>query len=146
KDGEHQLYTRAGVFDLEETGWLVSPATGLRVAGWNAVEGVIDTNQPIQEIRVPIGETIPAVATTEAVLEGNLNAESDTGTVVAREIEVIDSLGVRHRVILEFTKVNAYDWEWRAFDEYGAALDVVDDTNNPLASVPMIRFTSTGEI
>ncbi len=50
---QHQLYTRAGVFDFEEAGWLVAP-NGMRVAGWNAdSDGSIDTNQALQEIRVP---------------------------------------------------------------------------------------------
>ncbi len=79
KDGNRQVYTRAGAFDFDEAGWLVAP-NGMRVAGWNADNGVINTSSPIEEIRISIGETIPAEATTEVYLEGNLDAESDGTT------------------------------------------------------------------
>lgn len=136
KDGEHQLYTRAGVFDFDEAGWLGSPATGMRVAGWNAVDGVIDTNQPLQEIRVPIGETIPAVATTEAFLEGNLDAGSEQNTVVSRTVDAIDSLGVRHRFIIEFEKTGNNQWSWAAQDANG----------NPIGGSGSLVFNSDGTL
>ncbi|MFS8524354.1 MAG: flagellar hook protein FlgE [Limnochordales bacterium] len=247
KEGEQLLFTRAGVFDLDEAGWLVSKATGLRVAGWNAVEGVVDTNQPIEEIRVPIGQTIPARATTEAVFEGNLDAEagvpvghvvrmvrtvndgtddhvvtfeftktSDTtwtvtavdengnslnvdvggspaelvfdergrlttsgalqvevdGSIVSvidegdladevaavlpenpkvlTTVDVVDSLGVRHRVIIEFEKTAENTWAWSAVDENGNYLDIdgfgAYDPADPTSSRPVLRFTSDGRL
>lgn len=248
KEGEQLLFTRAGVFDLDEAGWLVSKATGLRVAGWNAVEGVVDTNQPIEEIRVPIGQTIPARATTEAVFEGNLDAEAgvpvghvvrmvrtvndgtddhvvtfeftktsdttwtvtavdengnsldvDVGGVspavlvfdergrlttsgalqvtvggstvpvidagdladevaavlpenprVLTTVDVVDSLGVRHRVIIEFEKTAENTWAWSAVDENGNYLDIdgfgAYDPADPTSSRPVLRFTSDGRL
>ena len=120
KEGEQLLFTRAGVFDLDEAGWLVSKATGLRVAGWNAVEGVVDTNQPIEEIRVPIGQTIPARATTEAVFEGNLDAEA--GVPVGHVVRMVRTVTVGtddHVVTFEFTKTSDTIWTVTAVDEDG---------------------------
>ena len=107
------MYTRAGAFNFDEAGWLVAP-NGMRVAGWNADNGVINTSSPIEEIRISIGETIPAEATTEVYLEGNLDAESDVNDLVARTVDVIDSLGVSHRIIIEFEKVGRNQWTWTA--------------------------------
>lgn len=113
-DGEQKLFTRAGAFDLDESGWLTSKATGIRVAGWNAVEGALDTNQPLEQIRVPVGQTLPARATTEAVLEGNLDAATEIGETVTTTVEAVDSQGVRHRIIVDFEKTAPNTWTWTA--------------------------------
>lgn len=114
-DGRHQLFTRAGAFDLDPQGWFGVPGTGLRVAGWNAdSNGNINTNQPVEEIQVPSGQTLPAQATRNAVLTGNLAAEADVGDTVPATVDVIDSLGVGHRIVVDFTKTGDNQWSWVA--------------------------------
>src|SRR5690606_19750563 len=124
---------------------LVSKATGLRVAGWNAVEGVVDTNQPIEEIRVPIGQTIPARATTEAVFEGNLDAEAGVpvGHVV-RMVRTVDD----HVVTFEFTKTSDTTWTVTAVDENGDPLDVDVGGESPAVLVfdERGRLTTSGDL
>lgn len=149
KEGEQLLFTRAGVFDLDEAGWLVSKATGLRVAGWNAVEGVVDTNQPIEEIRVPIGQTIPARATTEAVFEGNLDAEA--GVPVGHVVRMVRTVTVGtddHVVTFEFTKTSDTTWTVTAVDENGNSLDVYVDGVSPARLVfdERGRLTTSGAL
>ena len=111
-DGSEQLYTRAGVFDFDQEGWLVSKATGMRVGGWNAVDGVVNPNGPIQAIQIASDQTLPARATTEVVLEGNLSVEASEAV---RSIAVYDSLGRRQEVIIKFTKNWGNTWKWEAF-------------------------------
>lgn len=149
KEGEQLLFTRAGVFDLDEAGWLVSKATGLRVAGWNAVEGVVDTNQPIEEIRVPIGQTIPARATTEAVFEGNLDAEA--GVPVGHVVRMVRTVTVGtddHVVTFEFTKTSDTTWTVTAVDENGNSLDVDVGGVSPAVLVfdERGRLTTSGDL
>jgi len=110
-DGSQQYYTRAGVFDFDQEGWLVSKASGMRVAGWNAdpVSGVVDTNKPLEEIRIALDQTLPARPTTKVELTGNLSAEGGT---VDRSISVYDSLGTRHEFVIRFTQSEQLEWQW----------------------------------
>ncbi|MBO8141048.1 MAG: flagellar hook protein FlgE [Firmicutes bacterium] len=117
-DGSEQLYTRAGVFDIDSEGWLVSKTSGMRVAGWMANNGQIDPNQPVQAIQIPKNQTLPAQATTSVVLEGNLDAGAATGTTVQRSVTVYDSLGRQQQVVVTFTRAaTANQWDWVA--QYG---------------------------
>ena len=132
-DGAQQLYTRAGVFDFDQEGWLVSKATGMRVAGWNAVNGVVNPNGPIEAIRIASDQTLPARATTDVVLEGNLNVDSSDAV---RSIAVYDSLGRRHDVVVRFTKTGTNTWNWEI--SYGNP-PTTNNTGN-------ISFSSTGQL
>lgn len=147
-DGERQLYTRAGAFSLDEAGWLIAP-NGMRVAGWNAVEGVINTNQPIEAIRIAIGQTIPARATTEAVFEGNLNAE--VGVPVGHVVRYTDTVsvaGVDQEVTLEFVKVDDRRWTVQAFDVNGDAVPITfgGTPYAPGGPLPELVFDDQGRL
>ena len=48
------LYSRAGNFNLNAQGNLIT-ATGQFVQGWSATGGVVDTNQPLGKITLPVG-------------------------------------------------------------------------------------------
>ena len=37
-DGSKKFYTRNGNFDVDKEGWLVNPANGMRLQGWNATK------------------------------------------------------------------------------------------------------------
>lgn len=111
--GYETYYTRAGSFDFDATGQMVLPGDGALVQGWLAVNGVVDTTQPLADLRVPAGALMEATATENARYEGNLDSAATTGTVLHREIEVYDSLGVKTVLDLEFTKT-ATGWTLRA--------------------------------
>ncbi|RME75373.1 MAG: flagellar hook-basal body complex protein [Planctomycetota bacterium] len=64
-DGAQDFYTRAGTFDLDEDFGLVHTGTGMRV---RAASG-----EPIQ---IPIDAGVPAKATTQVTLAGNLSADA----------------------------------------------------------------------
>lgn len=77
-DGNKQYYTRAGNFNMERDGRLVNPSNGLIVRGWMAdINGVINTNMPVTNIRIPIGQTIAPIATTRIEFGGNLAANTN---------------------------------------------------------------------
>src|ERR1035438_786504 len=93
----NQLYTRAGSFQVDDTGTLRTN-TGELVQGWTAVNsttGSVDTNLAIGNIVVPVGGVKQPVATTNMTLDLNLNsaAAADSTSAHAETIKVYDTLG-----------------------------------------------------
>jgi len=115
-DGTANRYTRAGIFDINLQKNLVDPSTGLKVMGWQADDaGAIDTTLPPSEIFIPIGELMVAKESGNVVLAGNLDADPTGPATVS--VQVYDSLGVAHTLVLEFTESaveNTWDWQWQA--------------------------------
>lgn len=105
--GNEQFYTRAGAFDFDANGQLVTADGGL-VQGWAAAgDGTIDTNGPLTDIRLPIATLMSASATTSSTFEGNLPADAATGTVLNRQIDVYTADGTVQPLQLAFTKTAA---------------------------------------
>ena len=90
KANGQQLYTRDGALTVDASGHLTT-LTGGQVQGWQAVNGNVTSNSPIGAITIPKGETIPASATTELTLSGNLPAGSSTA--IPLTYNAYDSLG-----------------------------------------------------
>ncbi|MCZ2810414.1 MULTISPECIES: flagellar hook protein FlgE [unclassified Modestobacter] len=105
KVGNEQLYTRAGSFDTDGVGNLVTP-DGAKLQGWMAnALGVVDPNGPIQDLRIPTGQVLAPVATTGAALAGNLSATVVAGeTPVTSQVNMYDDLGNAHPVNVEMTR------------------------------------------
>ena len=72
-----QIYTRAGSFAIDAESNLVDPATGYHVQRIGS-EGEIDGFQTpgSSDIHIPYDVTIPANATSEIVVSGNLSADT----------------------------------------------------------------------
>jgi len=93
-DGIKETYTRAGAFQFNANGYLVSPSTGTAVQGTLANStGEIPVGTAVTDIQLPFGQKSPAKATTKVDFTGNLNAgEQPNGTqlitkqLYAREI------------------------------------------------------------
>ena len=115
RKGADTFYTRAGGFDFDATGQMVLPGEGALVQGWAAVNGVIDTNSPLTDLKVPAGTLMAAVPTTAANYTGNLQSDAANGTTLERAITVYDSTGVERDVTLSFTKAAA-GWSLSATD------------------------------
>ncbi|AEE44819.1 flagellar hook protein FlgE [Cellulomonas fimi] len=115
RKGAESYYTRAGSFDFDSTGQMVLPGEGALVQGWAAVNGVVDTNGPLSDLRVPAGTLMPAVATSTASYEGNLDAAAANGTILNRTIDVYDATGNVRELQLTFTKAAA-GWSVAATD------------------------------
>ena len=73
------------------------------------MNGQINTNAPIGAVTIPTGQVIPAKATTEITMGGNLPAWSGSGTStpVTATVTAYDSLGDAIPLTLTFTQVAA---------------------------------------
>lgn len=107
--GGETLYSRAGAFDFDAEGRLVSP-DGAVVQGWNAVNGEIVEGGAIGNITLPLQAVIPAIATTKATVAGNLPSDAELGTVLTRELSVFDANGAETRLPMTFTRT-ATGWD-----------------------------------
>ena len=95
-DGAKKYFSRDGSFDLDQTGALISPATGLRVNGWMAStnaagQKVINTAMPPSApLTIPLGAGVNAKATGGVSFNGNLNGSSTDllGTGVIEDTDI----------------------------------------------------------
>jgi flagellar hook protein FlgE len=78
KDSDNAtLYTRAGNFQVDGDGYLVTTGRE-RVQGWLQNNGVVNTNGALNDIQVPIGQALQPKATQNISLDGNLDASSSS--------------------------------------------------------------------
>jgi len=105
------LYTRAGSFKFDGTGTLVT-ATGEKVQGWTAVNGVLDTTGNIGDISITAVASQPPTPTTQMTLTANLDASAAVGTKFSTPLQVVDSLGVTHVLTYTFTKTGSNAWDY----------------------------------
>lgn len=78
-DGDKKFYTRAGGFDVDKDGWLVNPANGMRVQGWNAQQGAdgkrgVNPAGDTENIIIPLYQKEPAKETGFVRFKSNLNS------------------------------------------------------------------------
>ena len=78
--GKTTYYTRNGDFSRDSVGNFVDNGGNI-VQGWMRDEetGEIDPTRPISDINIPVGLTVPARATTNIALKGNLDSGNDVG-------------------------------------------------------------------
>ncbi|MCL2422692.1 MAG: flagellar hook protein FlgE [Micrococcales bacterium] len=111
--GNETLFTRAGSFDFDATGMMTLPGDGALVQGWMAVNGAIDMNAPLSDLRIPVGALMAAQQTSTSVYEGNLQADAPDGVILNRDVVVYDSQGNEGLLSLQLTKTPA---GWEVFD------------------------------
>lgn len=138
-----QLYTRGGNLQVNSAGQLVT-ATGFRVQGWNELNGVLDTTQPVTDVIVPVGSLRTPVATKNISFDLNLDAAGTVGPPATRfssSIEVFDSLGVSHVVSVQFEKTaNPGEWSYSlSFPDSDVATPITPVTGT-------IEFDSSGKL
>lgn len=113
-DGEQVYYTRDGAFKESADGSLVN-SSGLRLQGWMAdTDGVIDTNQALQNIVIPVDDQMRPKATDSLDFEGNLDANAAGGDTWTTSVQVFDSLGNTHNLTVVFDKTAENTWGWNA--------------------------------
>lgn len=111
-DGNQQYYTRAGAFQLDADGSLVSAGNGYKVLGYMPLAGGVgrlDQSAP-QAIQIPLGRRSQARSTTEVKLVGNIDMHmtrstaslDDAGTTGIRNLNGVafDGVGGEHRVVI----------------------------------------------
>ena len=103
RSGSEMLYTRAGQFSFDANGLLVT-ASGEPVQGWTATNGVVNAAAKPDDIRMPLGSTIPPKATDKITLKGNLSSDVADGTSTTIPVKVYDSLGATSTAVVKLTK------------------------------------------
>ena len=119
--GNDTVYSRAGAFDFDTNGRLVS-ADGKIVQGYPATNGVVNENGQLGDIVLPLDAAAPAVRTTGATVTGNLPSETAVDGVITREATVYDATGAKHTMTLEYTRT-ANGWDVHAEDGQGGEAD-----------------------
>jgi flagellar hook protein FlgE len=138
-DGAAKYYTRAGNFQLDADGRLVSPTTGAVLQGRMAKDGVFA--QGLSDIKIPFGQKTPAKATDRAVLGGNLDASAAVGTTSETSITVYDSQGAKHELKVEFAKTGDNAWTWQVLSPAGATGNGTVNFNDAGALVDLTPAT-----
>lgn len=137
--GGETLYTRAGSFDFDAQGRLVSPNGGF-VQGWMAQNGVVNQGAGLQNITLPRGVVAPAVPTTSVRFTGNLPLDAAAGTEIVRDIDVYDTSGNATSVTLSFTR-SATGWDVASGGTNLGAMTFVDGQPTGITSVTVAGAT-----
>ncbi|MHC4432283.1 MAG: flagellar hook-basal body complex protein [Planctomycetota bacterium] len=121
-DGRRDLYTRTGLFAVDKEFNLVDPASGYRLKRIGS-DGEIDGFQRpgSSSIRIPYGTAMPAKATSQLAISGNLSAdmpyfaESAPSPEASGSIDmtVYDSQGQRHVLSAAFVRTPVpHKWDF----------------------------------
>ena len=120
--GGQQLYTRAGAFSFDTEGKLVT-ADGTVAQGWSADPlGAIDTNAPLGDLRMPLGQVLAPVQTQTVTLGGNLPSDAAVGDTITSSIKVYDAQGAPVTLTFQFTKTAADQWSVQALSPDAAGV------------------------
>jgi len=137
RSGTENLYTRAGSFDFDGEGKLVTPNGGV-LQGWMAnAAGVVNSNGPVGDLTVPYGQIVNPKQTTTGAIGGNLPAGAATGTTYQTGVTMYDSQGVEQKVFYNFTKAAAAN-TW--------TLDITHDNGTALVTGATVAFNAAGAL
>jgi flagellar hook protein FlgE len=113
-NGQRNVYTRAGNFQLDATGRLVTPV-GYVAQGRVADEmGEFPAGGQIEDIQINMGQTAPARSTSVMGFSGNLDAAAAVDDTHSMGITVYDATGAAHEIEVEFTNTGPGAWTWVA--------------------------------
>jgi flagellar hook protein FlgE len=130
RQGNENMYTRAGQFTFDANGLLVN-SSGQPVQGWTASNGVVNPAGKPDDIRMPLGSTIAPEATTKVTLKGNLSSDdipdpnnptnSGVNYVTSIPIKVYDAQGATSTQLAGFTRSGTGPaWDWSVTMPYDA--------------------------
>ncbi|MGA2325682.1 MAG: flagellar hook protein FlgE [Bryobacteraceae bacterium] len=145
-DQNAMLYTRAGNFQVDDAGNLMT-MTGEKVEGWVAgANGIVNPDGAITDIVVPVGTLKTPITTGTFSMDLNLDASAVSGAsdgTFSTPMTVIDSLGDSHVLTVTFTKsTTANEWTYAVTIP---AADLLTAPTAPLAS-GTITFDSNGKL
>lgn len=104
-------YTRDGNFSQTAAGSIVTNS-GLKVMGYPAVNGVVNTNAPLAPINIPVGQVQEPLATSAFGITANLDAASAAGTQFPAQLTIYDSLGEPHVATVTFSETAPNTWSY----------------------------------
>ena len=137
--GQNQLLTRAGDFQVDRSGNLIT-SDGASVMGFAAVNGAVTTTGNLTPLTLPLEGNGAAKATTAFALTGNLDATAATGASFSTSVTMYDSLGTSQVVTVNFTKTAPNQWG------YAMSLPSGQATGTPLNTTGTLTFDSTGAL
>ncbi|HVM19932.1 MAG TPA: flagellar basal-body rod protein FlgF, partial [Egibacteraceae bacterium] len=142
RSGGENMFTRQGAFSFDAAGRLVT-AQGAVVQGWIAgPNGGINTNAPVRDLVLPVGQLLQPQQTRTATLGGNLPANAAEGTVITSSVNVYDLQGTEFSVSVRFTKSGDDTWDIEA-----TTPDPTDPDNPHVLYSGTIGFDpSTGQV
>ena len=154
EQGNQQLYTRAGSFDTDGAGNLITP-DGAKLQGWMAkADGSIDPNGPLVDLEIPTGQVLAPVATSGAAISGNLAAgpvavAPAVETPVTSQLTMYDDLGNAHPISVELKKTAENVWSVTMKDTSKTPATTLTTnpasltfTNGKLTATPSITLTA----
>ncbi|PLX18344.1 MAG: hypothetical protein C0601_04825 [Candidatus Muiribacterium halophilum] len=157
-DGQKDVYTRAGNFQIDSTGDFVHGSTGYRVQGWpakwNDTEGEfqVNTGGVLEPINFLDLEKLSAKATKNMVFKSNLMANSnlEDGSPDSRFFTDENTMvyGVKpneEEISFKMQKRSKNLYELRAFDNDGNAIDM-DQSTATFDSVALVHVYDDGRI
>ncbi|ASD21933.1 flagellar hook protein [Cryobacterium sp. LW097] len=134
QQGGETIYTRAGSFDFDSAGRLVTPS-GAIVQGWGAVDGVVNEGGAVGDLSLPLNAVVPGKATSSVAMSGTLPSDAVGGTQLLRDIKVYDASGAARTVSLTFTKAaTGSGWGVSGTDGGTAATTTLGFTGNVVTS------------
>ncbi|QQZ07943.1 flagellar hook protein FlgE [Heyndrickxia vini] len=129
KNGNSNLYTRAGNFYLDNTGTLVN-SDGLKVQQF-------DSTGNLKDIVVDVNSIFPSQLTDDIKVVGNLPKSVSGTTEQTQQIEVVDGNGVKHVLELKTSSSDGTSWKFTFEDK---SLDA-PPANTPDANKVSINLT-----
>ena len=137
QSGQTQSLTRAGNFQLDKSGALIT-SDGQSVMGFPAAGGVVNSTGNLKGIILPIGGNSLAQATQNFSVNGNLDSTAPVGTAFSTSVNMFDSLGASHLASVNFKKTSASSWD------YTIALPAGDATGTPVNNTGTLTFNTSG--
>jgi len=141
------MYARAGSFSFDALGRLVSPDGGI-LQGWIAdANGQILLNQAPGDLRMPLGQSIPPLATSTVNLQGNLDAASAAGFQVTSSVQITDRQGTSYNVNINYTKAATPNtWNVTASSVVNGVNTLLTVNGGPLTFNPNTGGVTNGAI
>ncbi|MBS4536047.1 flagellar hook protein FlgE [Clostridium sp. D2Q-14] len=134
----NRYYTRAGNFDRDEAGNLIT-VDGMKVLGYN-------TDGELVPLRIDKTERVPSVASNMIGIIGNLDSRLAEDEVYNTDTTIKDSLGNSYKVNFEFKKTgDSNTWELAIGSIENISNGDIVNIDNPSAPIE-ITFGDSGEL
>ncbi len=136
-DGQAQFLTRAGNFSVDANGNLIT-SDGLRVMGYPAVNGVVNTNAALTPINIPESQILSPKATRSFSISANLDPTTSAASKFPATVNMYDSLGQMHTATVTYTANGGGSWG------YSIALPAGDTAAPPVTGT--MTFDKNGNL
>ncbi|MBF0418003.1 MAG: flagellar hook protein FlgE [Magnetococcales bacterium] len=138
------FYTRAGAFEKNKDGYLITSGGGLRLQGWKLDANgnhLVSGEAGVQDILLPTADENLCQATSNVTLPVNLDDRSTASLPFHTSVRVYDSKGNPHSLRMAFDRTaNANEWSWTAQEQDMSTGDLLGTPT----TANTLKFDSTG--